>query len=224
MGDHTHEDASVWKGFLLHDARDAQNNIVTEITLKSTDNTKEEIIKSQAKGYAVELHVMAVHENKSRLGIFQRFEKAAKNSNATPRFVSMDYHDAAYHALPQNVDELERSFALNLVTVNTRSGSIIYKREEQIGEPEAMKTLILERSRVWTQEEQEMHTQGWDDVIQDFNRRSSGLLKPEFYMADLERAHMQAFGRPLIRIPAVAVEQDIGKPVIAYERFTQKMG
>src|SRR5690606_3751637 len=100
MGDHTHEDASVWKGFLLENARNASNNVVTEVTLASTLNTKREIQNFQTKGYSIQLHAMAVHENVSRIGILSRFERAIIAATGSPRYVSMDYHDAAYQALP----------------------------------------------------------------------------------------------------------------------------
>lgn len=209
MGDHTHEDASVWKGFLLTDARNASNNIVTEITLKSADNTKKEIEKFQQSGYGIELHAMAVHEDISRLGIFQRFEKEAKRSNGNPRYVPMKYHDTAYHALPRNIDDLERGFSLNLVTVNTRGGDIVYKRSEQDGEPEAMKSILLERSRSWSGEDRSSHLSDWQKVVEDMKSRPAGLLKPDFYVADLRQAVLMAVGQPFIQIPAHTIEQDV---------------
>lgn len=209
MGDHTHEDASVWKGFLLTDARDANNNVVTEISLTSADNTKREIEKFRKSGYAIELHALAVHEDVSRLGIFQRFEKEAKRIDGMPRFVGMDYHDAAYHAMPRNVDDIERNLSINVVTVNTRSGDIVYKRTEQEGEPEAMKSILLERNRSWTAEDRASHISEWDKVIKLVRARPSGILKPDFYLADLHRAVFMATGQPVIQIPAHAIEQDV---------------
>lgn len=213
MGDHTHEDVSVWKGYLLNDARNARNNVVTEISLNSTDNTKQQIEKYQKAGYAIELHALAVHEDISRLGIFQRFEKEVNRPNGNPRYVPMHYHDAAYHALPRNVDEVERSFALNLVTVNTRSGDIVYKRSEQEGEPEAMKAILLERSRSWSGEDRAMHLSDWQKVVERVRTRPAGLLKPDFYLADLHRAVLSAAKQPIVKIPPHAIEQDIEKTI-----------
>ncbi len=209
MGDHTHEDASVWKGFLLSDARNARNNVVTEISLNSTDNTKLEIEKYQKTGYAIELHAMAVHEDISRLGIFQRFEKEVNRPNGNPRYVPMHFHDAAYHALPRNVDDVEHSFALNLVTVNTRAGDIVYKRSEQEGEPQAMKSILLERNRAWSAEERTSHLSDWGRIVEQVRARPAGLLKPDFYLADLHKAVLMAAKEPFIQIPAHAIEQDV---------------
>ncbi len=209
MGDHTHEDVSVWKGFLLTDARNLQNNVVTEITLQSASNTKQEIERFKQAGYGIELHAMAVHEDISRLGIFQRFEREAMRPGGTPRYVSMEYHDAAYHAMPRNVDEIERDYALDLVTVNTRSGDIVYKRSEQEGEPEAMQSILLERNRSWTAETRAAHISDWKDVVEDVKKRPSDILKPDFYLNDLRQAILMATGQPVIRIPSVAIEQDL---------------
>ncbi len=209
MGNHTHEDASVWKAYLLTDSRNARNNVVTEISLTSADNTKKEIEKFQKAGYGIELHAMAVHENISRLGVFKRFEKMVTRSNETPRYVPMDYHDAAYHALPRNVDDLERNFFLNLVTVNARGGDIVYKRFEQEGEPEAMQSILLERNRSWTAVDRYSHMSEWKKVAEQIRARPSGLLKPDFYLADLRQAVLMATGQPAIQIPAHAIEQDV---------------
>jgi Zeta toxin len=209
MGDHTHEDVSVWKGFLLTDALGAKNNIVTEISLKSADNTKREIEKFKHAGYGVELHAIAVHENFSRLGIFNRFEKQLAKLNELPRYVPMALHDEAYHAMPRNVDEIERSFALNFVTVNTRGGHIVYNRVEQEGEPGAMQSILLERNRAWTAEDRAAHISDWGKVVNQVIARPSGILKPDFYLDDLRQAVLMATGQPIIHVPSAAVEQDI---------------
>lgn len=209
MGEHTHEDASVWKGFLLNDAREAHNNVVTEVTLQSVNNTKREIEKYQGEGYAIELHAMAVHENVSRLGIFKRFEGAVSKPGDLPRFVRMEYHDAAYHAMPRNVDDLERSFAMSLVTVNMRSGDIVYKRIGQEGEPEAMKSILLERNRSWLAVDRVAHLSDWAGITKQVRERPSGALKPDFYLDDLRHAVLMATGQPVIKIPTHAIEQDL---------------
>jgi hypothetical protein len=209
MGDHTHEDASIWKGYLLNDARDASNNVVTEISLTSADNTKREIEKYRNAGYSIQLHAVAVHEDISRLGIFNRFEKEAQRPNGTPRFVRMAYHDAAYHALPRNVDDLERNFGLNLVTVNARGGDVVYKRIEQAGEPGAMKAILLERNRSWSAEDRTTHLSDWQKVIEKVKARPSRNLKPGFYLADLHQAVLKATGQPIIKVPTHAIEQDV---------------
>lgn len=209
MGDHTHEDASIWKGFLLVDSREARNNVVTEITLKSADNTKQEIEKFQKAGYGIELHAMAVNEHLSRLGIFKRFEDAITIPDSTPRYVSIDYHDAAYHALPRNVDDLERSFSLNLVTVNTRAGDIVYQRVEQEGQPEAMQSIQLERNRSWSAEDRAIHISDWETILSQVKRRPNDKLKDAYYLADLHKSVLMATGQPVVQVPSHAVEQDV---------------
>jgi hypothetical protein len=220
MGDHTHEDASVWKGFLLENARNASNNVVTEVTLASTSNTKREIHNFQTKGYGIQLHAMAVHENVSRIGILSRFERAIIAATGSPRYVSMDYHDAAYQALPLSVNELEQSFSFELVTVNNRAGDILYSRADQKGAVGAMDAILLERNRAWTKEEKSELIKGWDSVVKSINARPDGSLKPDFYLADVERAYMQAFHVPIIKIPSVAQEQDLGMPKMVYQAFS----
>lgn len=209
MGEHTNEAVNIWKGFLLGDARADNNNVVHEITLRSTDVAKLEIEKFQRQGYAIELHTMAVHQHLSRLGVFQRFEGGIISNKKYARYVPMSFHDAAYHALPRNVDDIERNFALNLVTVNTRSGDIVYSRSEQAGEPEAMKSILLERNHSWTAQDKAIHVADWAQVVKDVMMRPNGKLKDAAYLKDLQMALADAVGQPLIQIPPHAKEQDV---------------
>ena len=216
MGEHTNEVVNIWKGFLLQDARADGNNVLLEITLRTSDAAKVEIEKFQKLGYAVELHTMAVHQHVSRLGVFRRFEDGAKSSKGVARYVPMAFHDAAYHALPRNVDDIERNFSLNLVTVNTRGGDVVYSRSEQDGEPEAMKSILLERNRSWTAQDKTAHVAEWAKVVRDVVSRPNGKLKDAGYLKDLHMALADAVGQQLIQVPPHAKEQDV-------ERVIQKV-
>lgn len=209
MGSHTQEDMSVWKGWLLSDSRASHKNVVLEISLKTADNTKKEIERFQSEGYGVELHVMAVNENISRLGIFQRFERAAKSENEAPRYVPPELHDDAYHALPRNVDDIERNCGLNLVTVNNRAGDIVYERREQLGRPMAMEAILLERNRAWLVEEAKEYFNAWKKVITAVQARPDDALKPAFYLADMQKAFTLGRSYPQVAIQTPATEQDL---------------
>ncbi len=213
MGTHTHEDVSVWKGWLLDDSRVSRKNVVLEISLKTADNTKREIERFQREGYEVELHAMAVNENISRLGIFQRFERAIISSTDAPRYVPLDLHDDGYHALPRNVDDIEQNCDLDLVTVNNRAGDIIYERKNQAGRAQAMEAILLERNRAWIAGETKEYFDSWKKVIKAIQARPDGALKPAFYLSDLQKAVRQAYGGSHIVIGQAAVEQDL-YPVI----------
>lgn len=209
MGTHTHEDVSIWKGWLLDDSRKSHKNVVLEISLKTADNTKREIERFQREGFGVELHVMAVNENVSRLGIFQRFERAVRVVKGAPRYVPLDLHDDAYYALPRNVDDIERNCGLNLVTVNNRAGDIIYERKEQIGRAQAMEAILLERNRAWLPEEVAEHFDGWKKVIKAIQERPDGLLKPAFYLSDLQHAVNQSRSSSHVVFRRPVAEQDL---------------
>lgn len=86
FGTHTHEDSGTWTMYLLKDAQLNRNNILYEVSLRSAEWTKSEIDTFKAEKYAVDMHVMAVHEHVSRMSIFQRFEDAI-SKNRNPRFV-----------------------------------------------------------------------------------------------------------------------------------------
>ncbi len=210
MGEHTNHTVNIWKGFLLDDTRADSNNVILEITLRSADAAKSEIEKFQKDGYGIELHAMAVHQHVSRLGVFQRFERAITSTNKdTPRYVPLSFHDAAYHALPRNVNDIERNFSLNLVTVNTRSGDVVYRRSEQEGVPAAMEAILLERSRSWTAEDRSSHISEWNKIVESVRGRPRGQLKDTGYLKDLRTAVSEAVGQPVIHVPSRAIEQDI---------------
>jgi hypothetical protein len=209
MGEHTNEAVNIWKGFLLGDARRDNNNVVHEITLRTADVAKSEIDKYQKQGYAVELHTMAVHQHLSRLGVFQRFEGAIKSDRELPRYIPMAFHDVAYHALPRNVDDIERNFALSLVTVNTRGGDVVYSRSGQNGEPEAMQAILLERNRSWSAQDKAAHVADWAKVVKDVLARPNDKLKDAGYLKDLHEVLLAAVGQPFVQVPPHAKEQDV---------------
>jgi len=214
MGGHTHHDAGEWTGFLLHDAKSVKNNIVFEVTLGNINWIEPEIGQFQKDGYAVDLHVMAVHESISRLGLFQRFEAAIKlpSKDNPPRFVPVAYHDQAYKALPENVDHLERHCSLDIVTVNNRAGSILYRRDMQMGDPAAMNTILLERSRAWTRDERVNHLKDWQEIVKTALARPEGPLKPAFYLSAIREAALLAAGYPQIALSSPIAEQNNGLP------------
>lgn len=217
MGLHTHEVAGELSGFILEDAKAIKNNILFEVTLGNVDWLQNEIGLFQKDGYAVDLHVMAVHESISRLGLFQRFEKAviANKASDPPRLVPVSYHDNAYKALPDNVDRLERNCNLSIVSVNNRKGTILYERENQIGLPGAKQAILLERERAWTNEERTQHLKDWANVLREAHARPADeKLKPDFYIATLEKAAMMAMGYPQITLSLPASEQDLSRNII----------
>lgn len=208
MGTHTHSAAGEWTVMLLHDAKTAKNDILYEITLRSVDWTKLEIERFKDDGYAVDLHVLAVHESISRLGLFQRFENAVKEGKV-PRFVPLAVHDAAYQNLPGNVDYLENTCFLDTVTVNNRKGDILYNREDQQGDPAAMKAILDERNRAWTLMESLEHQHDWETVITMAANRPDGPLKDPTYMTEIQQSALLMLQYPQIRLPKPAEEQDL---------------
>lgn len=224
MGLHTHEAAGELSGFILHDAKALKNNILFEVTLGNVDWLQMEIGHFQKDGYAVDLHVMAVHESLSRLGLFQRFEKAVKANvpSDPPRLVPVSYHDNAYAALPENVNRLEIGCALSIVSVNNRQGTILYERENQVGEPGAKQAILMERERAWSNDERIQHIKDWADILKEARDRPDGPLKPAFYMAALEEAAGRIMNYPQIVVPRPAAEQDVTRNAGTISSFDLK--
>ncbi len=226
MGGHTHQDAGEWTGFLLHDAKSVKNNIIFEVTLGNINWIEPEIKAFQRDGYSVDMHVMAVHESISRYSLFKRFEDAIRQNvrENPPRFVPVAYHDEACKNLPDNVDHLERRCTLGIVTVNNRAGTILYRRDDGIGNPGAKDAILLERSRAWTKEETATHIRDWQDIIKTAEARPDDALKPAFYLAALQEAALMAVQYPQINVPAPAQEQDLLPNIDADKKDAKPLG
>lgn len=207
MDDHTGYEVWVWKGYLLNDAHSAKNNVVMEVTLRTVDQTRDQINFFKKEGYAVDMHVLAVHESISRLAIFQRFEGMIERGE-TPRRVDLDFHDQACAALPGNIREIEHQCALDLAAVHNREGRILYARRGQSGDARGEQAILLERERAWSSVESLQHITDWRNVAVKAQKRPAGPLKAAFYMTELQQAIMQGISHPQLQLPIPAIEQD----------------
>ncbi len=207
MDDHTGYEAWVWKGFLLNDAHDAPNNIVMEVTLRTAEQTREQIKFFKKEGFATDLHVLAVHDSTSRLGIFQRFESEIA-AGRPPRRVDLAFHEEAATALPKNVGLLEIECELDISAVHTRDGRILYTRKGQAGVPRAEQAILIERERAWTVDESLRHITDWRNVMLRAQARPDGPLKAAFYMQELQQAVTMGITHPQLSLPIPASEQD----------------
>lgn len=210
FGAHTHADSGLWTGFLLRDAQFIRSNILYEVSLRSPEWTKTEIDAFKTEGYAVDMHVLAVNENVSRLGIFQRFESAIEKGEI-PRFVPIEFHDHSYNVLPGSVSFLENNTDLNLAIVHSRQGQRLYERRGNAGEAMAVDALIMERSRAWTNQEKTEHMMLWSDVVKKVLARSSDVLKTDKYMEVVIQSMRIAASYTGIDVPASVIEQDTKK-------------
>jgi hypothetical protein len=117
-------------------------------------------------GYTPSLHVLAIHRDLSKLGIYLRYETQV-HARGTGRFVSMATHDVNYKNLLPNIGSLLDQIPWHKVEVFTRhidvkNGEIInnavkpvYSSGKEIDKEAVLKIIQVERSRHWTNIERE---------------------------------------------------------------------
>jgi predicted ABC-type ATPase len=101
----TDADACRWAAKLRDLAIEGRRHIILDTTLADADPVIEQIRAMQAKGYEVEIRVIAAHRLESELRIDRRFTDSLME-NGYGRHVPGEIHDQAYEALPANLDRV----------------------------------------------------------------------------------------------------------------------
>jgi hypothetical protein len=128
------------------------------------------IHKAQKKNYRIETHILAVHRERSWVGVHQRYENQEAYLGKG-RFTPQDMHDDAFDSIPRVTDALYGELdALNKIVIyNAQAQKIIYEAQRTIGgkwdnKILPSKSLHRERKRVMNNQEQERISWGWDLV------------------------------------------------------------
>jgi len=138
---HTHYDASRWAGELRDAAVAGRRNLIVDTTLGNADGAIQTIKGLQAKGYSVEVRAVATHRLESQLGVDQRFT-GQLDKEGFGRHVPGDFHDAAYKALPANLDKVQEQTGARIRIYN-REGVELYDSHTSPLKPSA----ALEQAR-----------------------------------------------------------------------------
>lgn len=153
---YTHEDASRWSEALKRAGIENKRNLILDGTLKSPDKAQSLCHEMKQDGRRVELHVVAVNELQSRLGIIQRYERQ-KEKEGFGRWVPQDVHDAAYKGMLASVNQIEKNKLADSIYVHDRDGNVLYENHldeqgkwSQIN-PHAVEKINEEREKIWTQ-------------------------------------------------------------------------
>ena len=138
---HTHYDASRWAGELRDAAVAGRRNLIVDTTLGNADSAIKNIKGLQAKGYSVEVRVVATHRLESELGVDRRFTESL-GQKGYGRHVPGEFHDAAYKALPANLDKVQEQTGARIRIYN-REGVELYDSHTSPLKPSA----ALEQAR-----------------------------------------------------------------------------
>jgi predicted ABC-type ATPase len=116
--DHTHPDASQWAKELRADAIAQRKHLVIDSTMPKVELIRE----LQAKGYQVEVRVVAAHRFESELGVDQRFGKGI-DREGHGRYVPQEVRKEVYDKLPGALEDVARQTGVP-IQIYDREGTL----------------------------------------------------------------------------------------------------
>lgn len=166
--------AGEWGWRLMERAMENRHNIVLELANPQQLNSIAEIAKQS--GYQTELIALAVSKEQSWNAVVTRYERDLNVGNRDARFIDRPSHEKAYNAWPGHLYEAEKIRALDKISVVGRDGTVFHENQvvpgragqlesEWAGREQAMETMIVQRSRPWTEQDRQNITRTWDNNV-----------------------------------------------------------
>ncbi|MEE0162652.1 MAG: zeta toxin family protein [Sutterella wadsworthensis] len=121
-----------WVEMSIDYLRGARRSTLVETTLRQAGVVGDTAAGFRQAGYRVELHVLAVPLEVSRLGTISRYAGQVAEAGAG-RWTSSKGHDVAARAVPATVHDLITSGAIDMVVIENRQGRAYYTAQVQPG-------------------------------------------------------------------------------------------
>ncbi|MFA0925045.1 zeta toxin family protein, partial [Xanthomonas fragariae] len=121
---YTHPDASRWADELLQATIDGRKNLIFDTTLSNGQWSSDLIKDLQARGYDVEVRVMAAHKLESEHGVDARFAQQL-DREGHGRYVPAGAREAIYTKLPISLDTVHAQTSAPIRIFN-RQGAELY--------------------------------------------------------------------------------------------------
>ena len=173
-GDRSHEQASTLAKRLTAAMVSERRNLIIDGTMGNPESIRKKIHLLRQHGYAIDVHVMAVNPELSKVQSNLRFERQVAGSGRG-RFVPKTVHDAAYEGLSRSVDMMEQECLVDSMHIHDSDRQRIYENRLIDGNwqkgPAAMSTLIAERTREQTPEELQKLLSNQEDLNHLAKRR-----------------------------------------------------
>ena len=173
-GDRSHEQASTLAKRLTAAMVSERRNLIIDGTMGNPESVRKKIHLLRQHGYAIDVHVMAVNPELSKVQSNLRFERQVAGSGKG-RFVPKTVHDAAYEGLSRSVDMMEQECLVDSMHIHDSDRQRIYENRLIDGNwqkgPAAMSTLIAERTREQTPEELQKLLSNQEDLNHLAKRR-----------------------------------------------------
>lgn len=148
MPDYTAQASGRWVGMSADYTRSQRMDTLLETTLRQPNVVERTMSDFKKAGYEVELHVVAVPAEISRIGTVNRYAGQVRDQGAG-RWTPSAAHDVAAAAVPGTMKALLDSGLVDRILLVSRGGDELYSRDRRIGQKidseEAVSALNLAR-------------------------------------------------------------------------------
>lgn len=172
FAERTDPDVRDWTKRLFDKAIETRRNIIFEGTMRNAGPIMGTIENLKKQGYRVEVMVMAVNGQLSKLSTVERYE-TQKAKRGYARWTLPESHDEAYKNMPETVAAIEKNSPIDSIKVYNRPGELLYHNERINGRFEASPgndakaAVEKERSRTFTPEEKVKYAQASDEILKN---------------------------------------------------------
>ncbi|PWK17165.1 zeta toxin [Arcicella aurantiaca] len=160
--------ANILVDYFQEYALEKRISFILDVTMRTLATPLTTIHKAQKKNYRIETHILAVHQQRSWVGVHERYE-SQKAYLGKGQFIYQDLHDTAFDNIPRVADVLYQDpEALNKMVIYTaQAQNIIYETQRISGgkwDNEILPSEILhqERNRIMDSQEEERISWGWN--------------------------------------------------------------
>ena len=156
---------------LIKELRKEKYNLIIEGTLRTAELPLKEANAFKKAGYNVELNVVVVKPEKSRLGTLERYEAMLKQGKV-PRMAPKEHHNLVVNNIGNNLEIIYNSKAFDNIKLFDRENNLLYNYKES---PNVNPKDILNKefNRVWKKEEIEKFKEKWENLIKVMENRKT---------------------------------------------------
>lgn len=158
---------------LIKELRKEKYNLIIEGTLRTAELPLKEANAFKKADYKVELNVVVVKPEKSRLGTLERYEAMLKQGKV-PRMAPKEHHDLVVNNIGNNLEIIYNSKAFDNIKLFDRENNLLYNYKES---PNVNPKDILNKefNRVWKKGEIEEFKEKWENLIKIMESRKAPI-------------------------------------------------
>ena len=168
-------------------------NLIIEGTLRTAELPLKVASAFKKAGYEVELNVVVVKPEKSRLGTLERYETMLKQGD-DPRMTPKEHHDLVVENIGNNLEIIYNSKAFDNIKLFDRENNLLYNYKET---PKINPKDILNKEfiREWKKEEIKDFKEKWENLIKTMENRKA----PQKEISDLKIEKEQTLNKIVIK-------------------------